>query len=116
MVTERIARTLNLSAVTLATALDISNAFDRVWHNGLFHKVRAYGVTDAIFQIISSFLSGGKLKVVLDGKSSPEFAINAGVPQDSINGPTLFLLFINNPPDMVLSKIVIYADDTSPIL
>ena len=113
VVTERIARTLNLSGATRAIALDISKAFDRVWHNGLLHKLRAYGVTDGIFQIISSFLSGRRLKVVLDGKSSPEFAINAGVPQGSILGPTLFLLFINDLPDIVLSKIAIYADDTT---
>ena len=113
LVTERIARTLNLSGATWALTLDISKAFDRVWHNGLLHKLRAYGVTDDIFQIISSFLSGRRLKVVLDGKSSPEFAINAGVPQGSILGPTLFLLFINDLPDIVLSKITIYTDDTT---
>ena len=57
---------------------------------GLLHKLRAYGVTDDIFQIIpSSFLKGRRLKLVLDGKVSPEFAINAGVSQGSILGPTL---------------------------
>ena len=76
--------------------------------NGLLHKLRAYSVTDGIFQIISSFLSGRRLKVVLDGKLSPEFATNAGVAQGSIVGPILFLLFIN-----VFSKIAIYADDTT---
>ena len=109
-VTKRIART---SGVTRAVALDISKAFDRVWHNGLLHKLRAYGVTDAIFQIISSFLSGRRLKVVLDGKLSPEFAINAVVPQGSIVSPTLFLLFINDLLDIVLSKIAIYGDETT---
>ena len=114
VVTERIARTLNLLGATRAIALDISKAFDRVWHNGLLHKLNAYGVTDGIFQIISSFLSGPRLKVVLDGKSFPEFAINAGVPiESSILGPTLFLLFINDLPDMVLSKVAIYADGTT---
>ena len=105
VVTERIARSLNLSGATWAIALDISKAFDRVWHNGLLHKLRAYGVTDDIFQIISSF--------ILDGKLSPEFTVNAGVPQGSILGPTLFLLFINDLPDIVLLKIAIYADDTT---
>ena len=109
VVTERIARTLNLLGATRAIALDIS----RVCHNDLHHKLRAYGVTDGIFQIISSFLSGRRLKVVLDSKLSPEFAINAGVPQGSILGPILFLLFINDLPDIVLSKIAIYADDTT---
>ena len=49
----------------------------------------------------------------MDGKASPEFDINAGVSQGPILGPTLFLLFINDLPDIVLSKIAIYADDTT---
>ena len=62
--TERIARTLSLSGATQAIVLNISKACDRVWHIGLLHKMRAYGVTDCNFQIISSFLSGQRLKVV----------------------------------------------------
>ena len=76
-----------------------------------FAKLIAYGVTDGIFQIISSFCSGWRLKVVMDGKLSPEFTINAGIPQGSILGPTLFLLFINDLPDIVLLKFAIYVDD-----
>ena len=53
------------------------------------------------------------LKVVLDGQSSPLFCINAGVPQGSVLGPTLFLVFINDLPDGMLSRIGIYADDTT---
>ena len=53
------------------------------------------------------------LKVVLDGQSSPLFCINAGVPQGSVLGPTLFLVFINDLPDGILSRIGIYADDTT---
>ena len=113
VLTERIARSLNSSGATRAISLDISKAFDRVWHSGLLHKLKAYGVTGEILNIISSFLTNRRLRVVLDGKSSPEFAINAGVPQGSILGPTLFLLFINDLPDDVVSRIAIYADDTT---
>ena len=98
---------------TQAIALDISKAFDRVWHAGLLHKLKSYGISGQIFGLISSFLSNRQLQVVLDGKSSQEYPVNAGVPQGSILGPTLFLLYINDLPDDVICNIAIYADDTT---
>ena len=65
------------------------------------------------FGPISSFVSNRRLRVVLDGKSSEEYPVNAEVPQDSILGPTLFLLYINNLPNDVICDIAIYADDTT---
>ena len=66
-----------------------------------------------MFGIISSFLSNTWLQVVLDGKSSQEYPVNAGVPQGSILGPTLFLLYINDLLDAVICNIAIYGDDTT---
>ena len=57
------------------------------------------------------FFSNRRLRVVLDGESSQEYPVNAGVPQGSILGPTLFLLYINDLPDDVICTIAIYADD-----
>ena len=111
VVSDRIARAFNRSGATRAVALDISKAFDRVWHAGLLHKLKSYGISGQIFGLTSSFLSDRRLQVVLDGKSSQEYPVNAGVPQGSILGPTLFLLYINNLPD-VICDIAIYADDT----
>ena len=66
-----------------------------------------------IFGLIPSFLSNRLLRVVLDGKSSQEYTVNAGVVQNSILGPTLFLLYINDLPDDVIRNIAIYAADTT---
>ena len=110
---DRIARAFNRSGATRAVALDISKAFDRVWHAGLLHKLKSYGISGQIFGLVSSFLSNRRLLVVLDGKSSQEHPVNAGVPQGSILGPALFLLYINGLPDDVICNIAIYADDTT---
>ena len=66
-----------------------------------------------IFGNIFSFLSDRQLRVILDGKSSQEYLINGGVPQGSILGPTLFLLYIHDLPNDVICDIAIYADDTT---
>ena len=113
VVSERIARAFNRSVATRAVALDISKAFDRVWHAGLLHKLKFYGISGQIFDLISSFLSNRRLGVVLDGKSSQVYPVNAGAPQGSILGSTLFLLYINDLPDDVICDIAIYADDTT---
>ena len=112
VVSDRIARAFNRSGSTRAVALDISKAFDRVWHAGLLHKLNSYGISGQIFGLISSFLSNKQLRVVLDGKSSEEYPVNAGVTQGSILGPTLFLLCINDLAD-VICNVAIYVDDTT---
>ena len=113
VVSDKIARAYNRFGAIWAVALDISKAFDRIWHVGLPYKLKSFGslVSSQAFGLISSFLSNRWLQVVLDGSSSQEYPINAGVPQGFIV-PTLFLLYINDLPDDVISKIGVYADTT----
>ena len=113
VVSDRIARAFNRSWATRAVALDISKAFGRVWHAGLLHKLWSSGISGQIFDLISSFLSNRRLLVFLDGKSSQEYPVNARAPQGFIVGPALFLLYINDLSDNVISDITIYADDTT---
>ena len=113
VVSDRIARAFKRSGATRAVALDISKDFDRVWHAGLLHKLKSYGISGQIFGLFSSFLSNRWLRVVLDGKSSQEYPSNAGVPQGSILGATVFPLYSNDLPDDVICDIAIYADDTT---
>ena len=110
---DRIAKAFNRSGATRAVARDISKAFDWVWHAGLLHKLKSYGISGQIFGLISSFLSNRRLRVVLDGKSSQEYPVNTGVPRGSILGPTLFLLYINDLPHDVICNIAVCADDTT---
>ena len=103
----------NRSGTTGAVALEISNAFVRVWHTDLLRKLKSYGISGQIFGFVSSFLSNRWLWVVLDGKSSQEYTVNVGVPQGSVLDTTLFLLYINDLPEHVICDIATYADDTT---
>ena len=111
VVSDRIARAFNMSGATAAVALDIYKTFNRVWYDGRLHKLRSYGISGQIFDFISSFFSNKQLWVVLDRKSSEKYPVNVGVPQGSILGPTLFLLYINDLPGDI--NMAIYADDTA---
>ena len=111
VVSDRIARAFNMSGATAAVALDIYKTFNRVWYDGRLHKLRSYGISGQTFDFISSFFSNKQLWVVPDRKSSEKYPVNVGVPQGSILGPTLFLLYINDLPGDI--NMAIYADDTT---
>ena len=113
VVSDRVDRSFNRYRATRAVALDISKAFNRVWHAGLLHKLKSYGISGQIFGLISSFPSNRWLRVILDGRSSQEYPVNACVPQGSILGRTLFLLYVNDLPDDVICNIATCADDTT---
>ena len=91
---------------------DISKAFDRVWHEGLLLKVEAAGIKGSLPTWFRSYLSNRKQRVVLPGSESQWNDIRAGVPQGSILGPLLFLLFINDIVKDIGCNIRLFADVT----
>ena len=96
-----------------AVFLDISKAFDKVWHKGLVFKWKENGISDKILNIITDFLSFRKRRVVLNGQASPWVGIEAGVPQGFMLGPLLFLIYINDLSDGLSTTAKLFADDTS---
>lgn len=96
-----------------AVFCDISKAFDRVWHSGLIYKLQAAGVTGEVLAWLKNYLKDRKHRVVLPSATSGWKYIQAGVPQGSILGPLLFLLYINDIVTDIDSNIRLFADDTS---
>ena len=93
--------------------LDISKAFDRVWHKGLLLKLKTIGIRDPLLGWLASYLSQRKQRVVIDGQSSNWSTVSAGVPQGSVLGPLLILIYINDVTENLKSDCLLYADDTS---
>ena len=83
------------SGTTRAETVDMSKAFDRVWYAHLLHKLKTYGILGQMCGLILSFLSNRWLGVVLDGNSSQEYQVYAGVPQSAIIGHTIFLILLS---------------------
>ena len=90
--------------------LDISKAFDRVWHRGLLIKLKSLGIGGSLLQWFESYLQGC---VVLEGQSSEWRKLHSGVPQGSVLEPLLFLVYINDITDGLEAMPFVYADDTT---
>ena len=93
--------------------LDISKVFNKVWHHGLIFKLKQNGISGNLLNLLSNFLRNRKQRVVLNGQTSSWADVNAGVPQGSILGPLLFLIYINDLADGLSSNAKLFADDTS---
>lgn len=111
--TDYIATNFQKSNHTLAIFLDIEKAFDRVWHDGLLYKIRKMGLPHYIQQIIKSFITNRRFKVIINAEQSGTYNISAGVPQGSPLSPTLFNIYISDIPSLTYSQIALFADDTA---
>ena len=92
---------------------DVSKAFDRVWHKGLIAKLRRVGITGKLLEWFQDYLINRKQRVVINGQYSSWGSVLAGVPQGSVLGPLLFLIYINDiTEEAQSSEIRLFADDT----
>ena len=95
-----------------AVVMDFSKAFDKVPHNRLIYKLREYGIDDRTTAWIEHWLSGRSQQVVIEGVTSDTVSVTSGVPQGSVLGPILFLIFINDISKDITSTVRLFADDT----
>ena len=93
--------------------LDISKAFDKVWHEGLIFKLKQNGISGNLLNLLCDFLRNRKQRVLLKGQVSDWSDVRAGVPQGSMLGPLLFLIYINDLSEGLPSNAKLFADDTS---
>ena len=110
---DRICKSLDNKEYTCIAFCDISKAFDRVWHRGLLHKLKSYGIKNNMLAWFKNYLSDRKQCVVLNSTKSEYLSVKAGVPQGSVLGPLLFLIYINDISDSFSSLTRLFADDSS---
>ena len=93
---------------------DISKAFDRVWHRGLLHELKKnYCINGNLLMWFEDYLNDRYQKVLINGKSSSQKPFSAGVPQGSVLGPLLFLIYIDDISDNLTGLDRLFANDTS---
>ena len=93
--------------------LDMSKAFDKVWHEGLIFKLKQNGINGKLLKLLTNYLCKRKQRVVINGSESDWDYIKSGVPQGSVLGPLLFLVYVNDLEQDIISSIRFFADDTS---
>jgi hypothetical protein len=107
---------LELHKITSAYFLDLSKAFDSLSHSILLLKLRSYGVCDRELEFIRTYLVDRKQIVKVNGSYSKQLTTNIGVPQGSVLGPFLFIVYMNDFPYCIQASSVLYADDTTILM
>lgn len=114
LLTDQILWNMDKGLITGGIFLDLSKAFDTVDHKTLLHKLQSYGVKGSTLEWFNSYLSNRQQRTKVNNTISDSRAIAVGVPQGSILGPLLFVIYVNDLPLQVQRcKMVLYADDTA---
>ena len=92
--------------------MDFQKAFDKVPHKRLLEKIKSYGIVGTTLNWIEDFLKNRTQKVMVNGAGSEWENVTSGIPQGSVLGPILFVIYINDLPDTVESDSYLLADDT----
>ena len=116
MLFEDLARNTSAGKQTDLILLDFSKAFDKVNHSKLLWKLHQYGIRGTALSWIRAFLGNRSQTVVLEGEESGSVPVSSGVPQGSVLGPILFLVYINDLPEELSSQVRLFADDTAVYL
>ena len=111
--TQEIYRSFDKGHEVRAVLLDISKAFDKVWHCGIIFKLSQNGISGNLNRLLPNCLSERIQRVVLNVEVSTWANTTAGVPQASIIGSLLFSIYINNLPEGLSTNAKLFADDTS---
>ena len=106
-----ISKSLDKKEIVDMAILDFTKAFDKVPHKRRIHKLNYYGITGSIATWIETFLTGRTQQVVVNGATSSSTIVTSGVPQGTVLGPLLFLLYINDLPDNLSTSVRLFADD-----
>lgn len=111
--TQHIRQAWERGEVLSAVCLDIASAFDSVWHDELIHKLAQFGINPHLVRLLKSYLSERSFHVRSGEEHSTIRPILAGIPQGSLLGPELFLLFMSDLPRAQAVSLAIFADDTA---